>query len=225
MPRSSQRALLHHPRQQPQRLTSSPWCVAMIEAKDLHAPARAAHDFRAILNAFAKPGHQENLPQLKEKPSALHSASVVLALTLCDYQSPVWLSPRVNTSDVRSFLRFHTGASLVADVAAAQFAFIESGEFADHFPRFNRGSDEYPDRSTTVIVQAGALTAPQRVRLEGPGIKTKAEIAVAGFGPREWNLISDERILFPLGIDIAIVSNTKLVGLPRSTRITTLEDR
>ena len=56
MPRSSQRAWPHPPRQQPRRLTSSPWCVAMIEAKDLQAPAQAAHDFRAILDAFAKPG-------------------------------------------------------------------------------------------------------------------------------------------------------------------------
>ena len=197
----------------------------MIEAKDLQAPARAAHDFRAILDAFAKPGQAVTVPQLADKPAALQAASVVMALALCDYQSPVWLSPRINHTDVRSFLRFHTGAPIVTDPAEAHFAIVESGEFAKHFPLFNKGNDEYPDRSATVIVQADAFEAPQRVRLEGPGIRLQHELAVAGFGPREWNLLSEDRILFPLGIDVAFVSDTKLVGLPRSTRITTLEDR
>jgi alpha-D-ribose 1-methylphosphonate 5-triphosphate synthase subunit PhnH len=197
----------------------------MIEAKDLQAPAQAAHDFRAILDAFAKPGQPMTVPKLAEKPAALHDASVVLALALCDYQSPVWLSPRINQTEVRSFLRFHTGSPIVSSPAEAHFAFIESGEFAKYFALFNKGNDEYPDRSATVIVQASAFEARQRVRLEGPGIKLHSILAVAGFGPMEWNLLSEDRILFPLGIDVAFISDTKLVGLPRSTRITTLEDR
>lgn len=197
----------------------------MIEAKDLQAPARAAHDFRAILDAFAKPGQQVTVPQVADKPAALQSASVVLALDLCDYQSPVWLSPRINHHDVRSFLRFHTGAPIVANPLEAHFAFADCEEFAQHFRTFNKGSDEYPDRSVTLVLQATSFEAPQRVRLEGPGIKSHAELAVAGFGPREWDLLSDDLILFPLGVDVAFVSETKLIGLPRSTRITLLEDR
>lgn len=197
----------------------------MTDAKDLQAPAQAAHDFRTILDALAKPGRVAAVPQLTEKPAALHAASVVVALALCDYQSPIWLSPRNNLTDVRSFLRFHTGASIVADPEHAHFAFTESDEFASHFQLFKKGSDEYPDRSATVVVQTSTFEAPQRVRLDGPGIKLHEELAVAGFGPTEWNLLSDDRILFPLGIDIVFVSDTKLVGLPRSTRITTLDDR
>lgn len=197
----------------------------MIEAKDLQAPAQAAHDFRAILDAFAKPGQPVTMPQLADKPASLQAASIILALALCDYQSPVWLSPAINQTDVRNFLRFHTGAPVVTNPAEAHFAFVESDEFATHFPLFNKGNEEYPDRSATVIVQAAAFHAPQRVRLEGPGIKFHAELAIAGFGPLEWNLLSEDRILFPLGIDVAFVSDTQLVGLPRSTGITTLEDR
>ena len=197
----------------------------MLDAKDLQAPAQAAHDFRAILDALSKPGLEVSVPELADKPAALHDASIVMALALCDYQSPVWLSPRINQAEVCSFLRFHTGAPIVADPAEAQFAFVESGEFEKHFALFNKGTDEYPDRSATVIVQASGFSAPQRVRLEGPGIKQYEVLSIAGFGPKEWNLLSDDRILFPLGIDVAFVSDTKLVGLPRSTRITTQGDR
>lgn len=197
----------------------------MTEAKELQAAANAARCFRGILDAFAKPGQPVIVPELEDKPSALHSATVVLALALTDFQSPIWLSPDINHTDVRSFLRFHTGAPLVTDPGEAHFALVQGEEFARHFPFFNKGNDEYPDRSATVIVQASAFKAPQRVRLEGPGIKLHHELSVAGFGPTEWDLLSDDRILFPLGVDVAFVSGTTLVGLPRSTRITTLEDR
>lgn len=191
----------------------------------MQSPAQAAQSFRTILDAFAKSGQLVSLPLVSDCPSGLHAAAAGIALALCDYQTSIWLSPDIDSPGLRNFLRFHTGAPVADKASEAGFAFVGSGEFAQFFPQFNKGTDEYPDRSTTVIVQTTAFSAPQPVKLEGPGIKQDATLEVEGFGSREWKLLADDRILFPLGVDVAFTAGGMLVAVPRSTRIACLGDR
>jgi alpha-D-ribose 1-methylphosphonate 5-triphosphate synthase subunit PhnH len=197
----------------------------MIDAKDLQSPAQAAHSFRAILDAFSEPGVPIQLSAVANCPAPLQAASAVLALSLCDFQTPVWLSKKLDGPDVRSFLRFHTGASIVGKAEDAAYAFLDASEFADSYPRLHKGTDEYPDRSATAVVQVSNFFGLQSVRLEGPGIKTAVELSIAGFAEGDWTMLSDDRILFPLGVDVAFASGAQLVAVPRSTRISLMEGR
>ena len=49
-----------------------------------------------------------------------------LALALCDHETPLWLDPRARRRSARSpaFLRFHTGAPIVANAGPARFALL-----------------------------------------------------------------------------------------------------
>lgn len=196
----------------------------MIEAKDMQASAQAALNFRLILDAFARPGTVVNLPDTIDEYAPLDGSTVAVALALCDFQTPIWLSPSLATPQAKSFLRFHTGAAIVSGLEDARFAFLKADEFLSVFPELDRGTDGYPDRSTTAIVQTENFAAPQRVRLAGPGIKEVLVVEVEGMTPQIWNLLANDRVLFPLGVDVAFASGSKLFAIPRSTQLTLLED-
>ena len=196
----------------------------MTDTKDLQAPAQAAHCFRRLMDAFSKPGTIVALPQIVDSPPQLHAGAASLALSLCDFQTPIWLSDSIARPDVRSFLRFHTGAPISGTAAEAAFAFMDANAFNTTYPSLDKGTDEYPDRSATAIVQVKSLSGPLSVRLDGPGIKTAVELPLLGLGAQGWAMLSEDRILFPRGIDVVFVSGAELVVVPRSSRIALLEN-
>ena len=174
--------------------------------------------FRALMEALARPGMSQPLGNLVSPPPPLTADLGAVALTMCDHDSPVWLDPLLAESDaVQAWLRFHSGAPLTADPAQAQFALLSD---VIHLPRletFAQGTDEYPDRSTTIVL--AATSATHRVRLVGPGIKDHlvAELPLPGGDFLEqWG---ENRARFPRGIDLLLVGNGRVTGLPRSTRI------
>jgi alpha-D-ribose 1-methylphosphonate 5-triphosphate synthase subunit PhnH len=142
-----------------------------------------------------------------------------VAVTLCDYQSLVWLSASLNTSDVRKFLRFQTGAPLVTDRADSLFAFMTMAEACDDLDGFAPGTHEYPDRSTTLVVQCDGFKSEMIVELSGPGLKVPTACGVAGATEKFWLTLQKNCNRFPLGWDVLFVTQTQVMGLPRSTRI------
>lgn len=58
--------------------------------------------FRALMDGFARPGTVANLAALASPPSPLGKASGAVALTLCDHDTPVWLSPRSQSPPCRN---------------------------------------------------------------------------------------------------------------------------
>ncbi|MEO8526725.1 MAG: phosphonate C-P lyase system protein PhnH, partial [Caldimonas sp.] len=79
---------------------------------------------------------------------------------------------------------------------------------------------EYPDRSTTVAVTLPALDGGRALTLRGPGIKDSRTIAPAGLPDdfiAQWRA---NRAPFPRGVDLLLVANGHMLGLPRTTRIT-----
>lgn len=80
--------------------------------------------------------------------------TAAIALTLFDHDTPLWLDARMHeTSDVVKWLKFHTGAPVVQDSSIASFALISDGGALPSLERFALGTSEYPDRSTTLILQ------------------------------------------------------------------------
>jgi alpha-D-ribose 1-methylphosphonate 5-triphosphate synthase subunit PhnH len=82
-------------------------------------------------------------------------------------RTPLWLDPAARTPEVLEYLRFHCGAPISESRAAASFAVIADALQLPPLGSFQAGSDEYPDRSTTVIVQAGEITEGVGRRLTG----------------------------------------------------------
>lgn len=177
------------------------------------APSDSARAFRAILNAMARPGTIETLAGVIG-PAPLSVSSAAVLLTLTDRTTPVFLAPSHDTPDIRTWIGFHTGAPLV-EASKAAFAL---GTWADLQPlhRFPIGQPDYPDRSTTLIVEATGQDWPM-ARLSGPGIQTTLDASVPDI-----TFFQSNRMVFPLGLDTLFCADTKLWALPRSTKVEAL---
>ncbi len=175
--------------------------------------------FRAVLEAMARPGTIVGLPARAAGPAPLDAATTAILLALADYETPVWLDGAADQPQVAGYLRFHCGCPLTADPKAAAFAVIAAPMGMPPLSAFNLGSDEYPDRSTTVIVQVATLTEGAPWELGGPGIRDGARLAAGGFPPgfRRW--VADNHELFPCGVDLVFTCGDALTALPRSTRL------
>jgi alpha-D-ribose 1-methylphosphonate 5-triphosphate synthase subunit PhnH len=82
---------------------------------------------------------------------------------------------------------------------------------------FAQGTQEYPDRSTTLVIEIEAFQGGRPLVLTGPGIRTEEEIAPIGLPdmfPQFW---AENRQKFPRGIDLILVADDRVVCLPRTT--------
>jgi alpha-D-ribose 1-methylphosphonate 5-triphosphate synthase subunit PhnH len=176
--------------------------------------------FRAVLDAMAHPGRIVTLPAglAGAPPAPFGAAGTAVALTLCDIDTPLWLDEA--TSPAAAYLAFHCSAPLVDDPGAARFAMIGDPAVLPPLDRFALGSDEYPERSATLIIEAGGLSDASGAVLRGPGIRGETRLGVAGLPARFWRERQALGELFPRGLDVLFVCGNRLAALPRSTRIT-----
>ena len=178
--------------------------------------------FRAVMDALARPGTIVPMVTMTAAPPPppLRPAAAAVALTLLDYETPVWLDRALTERrDVADWFRFHTGAPITSDPGAAAFAFIADSAQAPAFDEFALGTMEYPDRSTTLVLQVERFTADEGLALSGPGIAATKIFAVAPV-PRDFRaqLIAN-RALFPRGVDLILASDSEIAALPRSVRV------
>jgi alpha-D-ribose 1-methylphosphonate 5-triphosphate synthase subunit PhnH len=84
---------------------------------------------------------------------------------------------------------------------------------------FSFGSSEYPDRSTTLILQVESLGEGRAFELQGPGIDGTAKLQ-AKIQPRDlFERLAVNATLFPRGIDVVLVHEDSIVAIPRTTRL------
>jgi alpha-D-ribose 1-methylphosphonate 5-triphosphate synthase subunit PhnH len=180
----------------------------------------AQASFRAILDAMAHPGRIRELPvSLAAMPPApLGIAAAAIALALCDIDTPIWLD--LPLAAAAPYLAFHCGAPTAIGPTQARFAFAANAAALPPLESFALGSDEYPDRSTTLVVEVAGLIAGHGMRLTGPGIRDDALLSVAGLPARLWEERAMLAELLPRGLDMILVSGARLVALPRWTRVT-----
>lgn len=174
------------------------------------APVQSSHAFRAALNALSRPGQIETV-EGANAPAPVSVAAATLMLVLCDAETPLHLAGQFDTPEIRQWIAFHTGAP-IADPARAAFAL---GAWDDLMPlhRFPIGSPEYPDRSTTFLIEVDGLS-PVGPRLTGPGIQHATYLSLP-----EIQAFQDNRALFPQGHDFFFTCAHHLAGLPRSTSV------
>ena len=180
--------------------------------------------FRAVMDAMARPGSVQPLPAFARPPAPLSATAGAIALALCDNDTPLRLDPALQASAaVKSWLGFHTGAPLANTPADAHFALIANPAEMAALDGFSQGTQDYPDRSTTLILQVGDLVSGAPLLLEGPGIEKTATIAPAQM-PRHFVEQWKQNVSrFPRGVDIILAMPGGIACLPRTTRIKTME--
>ena len=176
--------------------------------------------FRSVMDAMARPGRVQRIASAAGTPAGMMRGTTAIALTLLDHDTPVWLDGRMSaTADVAKWLKFHTSAPVVADSSIASFALIGDPQSLPALDRFAFGSNEYPDRSTTLILQVESLTDGPVVELRGPGIDGSAALR-ASIQPRDlFERLAINAALFPRGIDVVLVHDDSIVAIPRTTRL------
>ncbi len=176
--------------------------------------------FRKTMDALAQPGTLQNLALALDPPAPLTPELAAIALTLADHEAPLWLDAALGSSrDVVDYLRFHTGAAIVADPRDAALALISDPSAMPRLDAFSAGIQEYPDRSTTIVVALAALDAGTLFELSGPGIAETAQLAATGLPEdflAQWRANGG---LFPCGVDLILAAPGRIAGLPRSTII------
>ena len=180
----------------------------------------AQSTFRSVMDAMARPGSVARIVAATGTPHPMMRGTAAIALTLFDHDTPLWLDPPMcETSEVTKWLKFHTSAPVIADSSICSFALIGDAGALPDLDRFSFGSNEYPDRSTTLILQVESLTQGPSFELSGPGIDGTATLQAAIQPSDLFERLAINAALFPRGIDVVLVSDDCLVAIPRTTRL------
>lgn len=176
--------------------------------------------FRAVLDAMARPGTVHDIAAVAvDPPPPLDPATAAVLLTLVDLDTSLWLDRRASALEVVEYLRFHCGAPLAAAPGAARFALVVDPKTMPPLEAFDAGTDERPDLSATLVLQATALRVGGSVHLTGPGIAGEARLEASGVPQAFWVALAAQRARFPRGVDVALAAGSLIAALPRSTRV------
>jgi alpha-D-ribose 1-methylphosphonate 5-triphosphate synthase subunit PhnH len=175
--------------------------------------------FRRALHAMSRPGEIVEIDCCAEFPNEVHLAAGALLLVLLDQGTRLWLSPSVASECIGAYFRFHTWCTVVERPVEADVAFIGAPQELPRLESFPLGTENYPERSATVVIQVERLVSPGGWTLRGPGIADRSTLAPSGLDDRFVRQWSQLHSLFPRGIDVFLASGGRLAGLPRTTRI------
>jgi alpha-D-ribose 1-methylphosphonate 5-triphosphate synthase subunit PhnH len=194
--------------------------VAELPAGFVDKVLSAQSTFRSVMDAMARPGSVHRVAATVGAPGAMMRGTAAIALTLFDHDTPVWLDSLLSeTADVTKWLKFHTGAPVTANSSICSFAIMGDPRALPALDRFALGSNEYPDRSTTLILQVENLTQGRPLELCGPGIDGTAVLQAAIQPADLFQRLEINRTLFPRGIDVVLVADDAVVAIPRTTRL------
>ncbi|HEX2146683.1 MAG TPA: phosphonate C-P lyase system protein PhnH [Pseudorhizobium sp.] len=175
--------------------------------------------FRLLMDGMSRPGTIQNMSIEIDQPPPLGRAAAAVALTLCDGDTTFWLHADFRKTPVAEWISFHTGASLSAEKAQATFAFMRASAGICSFDLFASVTQEYPDRSATIVIEVAAIGEGRPLTLSGPGIRDQVTIQVDGLPELFDDVWQANRALFPRGVDVILSAGQHLLCLPRTTNI------
>lgn len=179
----------------------------------------AQSTFRSVMDAMARPGSVQRISVAAAGPAPMMRGTAAIALTLFDHDTTIWLDKSMSaTSDIGKWLKFHTSAPVIADAATSSFAVVGDAGCIPPLERLALGSDEYPDRSTTLILQVDSLMSGPAWQLSGPGIDGAA-VLQATIPANLIEQLAANHTLFPRGTDVVLVHDDAIVAIPRTTRL------
>jgi alpha-D-ribose 1-methylphosphonate 5-triphosphate synthase subunit PhnH len=176
--------------------------------------------FRLVMDAMARPGTVHRVPALTRPPKPLSPVAGAVISTLADADTPVWLDPALaKAADVRDWIVFHTGAPVTQHQSEAAFAVVAAPKTLSALNGFALGSQEYPDRSTTIILQVETLAEGPLLEFEGPGIDGRIPLRADPLPQHfaaQWRA---NRKMYPRGVDLILAAPDGVAALPRSARL------
>ncbi|HEY0850817.1 MAG TPA: phosphonate C-P lyase system protein PhnH [Bradyrhizobium sp.] len=179
----------------------------------------AQSTFRSVMDAMARPGTVQRIRAVAGTPGPMMRGTAAIALTLFDHDTPVWLDGAMSAGgDVAKWLKFHTSVPVIADPSVCSFAVVGDAQHLLPLDRLALGSNEYPDRSTTLILQIDSLASGPAYELTGPGIDG-ATLLQATIPASLFEQLAVNATLFPRGIDVMLVHDDAIVAIPRTTRL------
>jgi alpha-D-ribose 1-methylphosphonate 5-triphosphate synthase subunit PhnH len=180
--------------------------------------------FRALMDAMARPARVTRIRADVAPPLALGTAAGAIACTLIDADTLYWLDPSLDHETLHRWIAFHTGARRANAMADATFAFVGMPASMPAFECFAQGSQEYPDRSATLVLRLEGLEGGEPFTFEGPGINGRVTIAPRGLPAdfaEQWHANGKR---FPRGIDLVLTAGDALACLPRSAHLISAKD-
>jgi len=175
--------------------------------------------FRLLMDAMARPGQIKDLMEAPEPPRGIDQATGGIALTLFDFETPVWADPAIRGGEAEAWLRFHCGCPLTTSPVDARFAIVTEAGSAPGLTTFNIGDAKYPDLSTTIIIEVDSLHGGVPVELEGPGIEGSITVSPDGLPEAFWEQVADNGSQFQFGVDLFLTDSSSVMGLPRTVRV------
>ena len=183
--------------------------------------------FRDALQALSHPGEVAELIPHAEIPEKAQPSAAVMLLALLDADSSLWLSPTIAASDAAHWIVFHTNCTLVKDPAQADFAWLHSMNEMPALTSFNQGSDEYPELSTTCLLNLEDFDdqaySAHSLTLQGPGISGTSQLRLKSLSVSQienfvgqWCANNQQ---FPKGVDFFLCGTHQIAGLPRTTKL------
>lgn len=164
--------------------------------------------FLALMWALSHPGREQKLPTVAKKPPFIVIAEALLDLETSYFTRDAALATALSHSGARALPVERAAYHFYPQVEEADLAVIEQATL---------GSPAYPDESATLILGC-ALGEGQPLLLSGPGIKHTEIVQVRGIPAAFWNL-RNQTTRFPLGWDVFLVTESRVIGIPRSTSI------
>jgi alpha-D-ribose 1-methylphosphonate 5-triphosphate synthase subunit PhnH len=175
--------------------------------------------YRDSLEALSHPGQLVDIVSSAKAPVGVHASSCALLLALLDQDTRLWVSPGLARGDAPGYFRFHTGCTLTTEPALADFALVAQPAELPPLHGFASGSEAYPDRSATLVVQVNSLEAGRGWTLSGPGIRSTRCLSAEGLGDAFVAQWAQNRRGFPRGVDLFLACGVRVAGLPRTTRL------
>lgn len=175
----------------------------------------AQHTFRALLMALSRPGIPQSTASCTP-PEGLDVGCAAAALTLLDLDTTVWLQPEFPDA-VRAWIGFHCGCPFTDEPQAADFAILSNLATAPPLDAFHWGTAEYPEASTSLLLQCDDREGGNAIGLRGPGIIGDVQCDLP-LPLSFWQQWQDMTRQFPLGLDSWCFAGTRVVGLPRTAQ-------
>lgn len=185
-----------------------------------HAVQNSQEVFRCALTAISFPAQPQTCPVMLTNPCPQFSpALAALALSLCNGESIVWLSPAINTDDNKAWLRFHGGIHFTDSAKEADFLFVATPQEMPPLSLLNKGNVRYPDRSATLCLGGVSFEkSEQKLTAQGPGIQG-THIWHCSLSPQFIAERQENNQQYPLGIDMFVCDASRIAGLPRTTTL------
>lgn len=170
------------------------------------ADLRDGHTFDAMMRALSRPGE------------LVGTGMTMLDLALCLLD----LEVTHFTPSAPLAAQLAATASSPVPIREADFVFcptLDDGQLRT-LAGIKTGDPLYPDTGATLVLGAG-FREGVLLKLSGPGIPRERMVSVSTLPAGLWAL-RHQSVVFPLGWDMFLLGEGKLMGLPRSTLVEVL---